>query len=119
LAVAVSEEEGPPQPPASPFAPQPPKRGKSNARMVVFGDSAFASNYICRIAPANYDLFMNTVNWLRGRLELVDIAPHTKKFTETNIEDKYYKMLLYPTILMFGLLVSVGGAVWIVRHRFQ
>jgi hypothetical protein len=118
LAVAVSEEEGPP-PQANPFGP-PPKKGKSNARLVVFGDSSFASNYVAgRIAPASRDLFMNTVNWLRGRLELVDIPPRTKKSTKMTIDDKmYYRMLFVPTGMMFVFLVTIAGLVWIVRHRY-
>jgi ABC-type uncharacterized transport system involved in gliding motility auxiliary subunit len=71
IAVAVS---------ASPTSAEPPKPGeapdapKPQTRVVVFGDSDFASNATLGV-PGNRDLFMNTVGWLSKQENLISIRP--------------------------------------------
>ena len=59
------------QPPASPPKPDAPK---PETRVVVFGDSDFASNAAAGVA-GNRDLFMNTVGWLSQQENLISVRP--------------------------------------------
>jgi ABC-type uncharacterized transport system involved in gliding motility auxiliary subunit len=70
IAAAVSAPVGQSDPskPAQPDAPKP------EARVVVFGDSDFASNAAAGVA-GNVDLFMNTVGWLSQQENLISVRP--------------------------------------------
>jgi ABC-type uncharacterized transport system involved in gliding motility auxiliary subunit len=57
-----------PAKPADPSAP------KAETRVVVFGDSDFASNGFTAI-PGNRDLFLNTLGWLSQQENLISIRP--------------------------------------------
>jgi ABC-type uncharacterized transport system involved in gliding motility auxiliary subunit len=56
---------------AKPGEPEPPK---AETRVVVYGDSDFASNFALGI-QGNRDLFMNTVGWLSQQENLISIRP--------------------------------------------
>ena len=47
---------------------------KPESRVVVFGDSDFASNFALGVS-GNKDLFMNAVNWLAQQENLIAIRP--------------------------------------------
>jgi ABC-type uncharacterized transport system involved in gliding motility auxiliary subunit len=47
---------------------------KAETRVVVFGDSDFASNSASAIS-GNRDLFMNTIGWLSQQENLISIRP--------------------------------------------
>ena len=70
IAAAVSAPVGQSDPikPAQPDAPKP------ETRVVVFGDSDFASNAAAGVA-GNVDLFMNTVGWLSQQENLISVRP--------------------------------------------
>ena len=73
IAAAVSapvteEKEKPAAPEGEGAAPKP------ETRVVVYGDSDFASNLLFT-AGANRDLFMNTVGWLSQQENLISIRP--------------------------------------------
>ena len=54
--------------------PKPEDTQKPETRIVVFGDSDFASNGYLGI-PGNRDLFLNSVNWLAQQENLISIRP--------------------------------------------
>jgi ABC-type uncharacterized transport system involved in gliding motility auxiliary subunit len=58
---------------ATPPAGQP-DAPKPETRLVVYGDSDFASNSVLGI-PGNKDMFMNTVGWLSQQENLISIRP--------------------------------------------
>jgi len=68
IAAAVSAPVGgaPPTPPPAGEAPKP------ETRVVVFGDSDFASNSTLGVS-GNKDLFMNTVGWLSQQENLISV----------------------------------------------
>ena len=72
IAVAVSAAgpapEPPPTPETTPAAPRP------ETRLVVVGDSDFASNRALGI-PGNRDLYLNMANWLAQQEDLIAIRP--------------------------------------------
>ena len=72
LAVAVSAPVGGATPPPAPDAPA--DRAKPETRLVVVGDSDFASNAYLGVA-GNRDLFLNIVNWLAQQENLIAIRP--------------------------------------------
>jgi ABC-type uncharacterized transport system involved in gliding motility auxiliary subunit len=62
-------------PGAAPDTPPPPADGpKPESRLVVFGDSDFATNRWVR-QLGNGDLFLNSVNWLAQQEDLITIRP--------------------------------------------
>ncbi len=46
-------------------------------RMVVFSSPSLADNRLLRTEATNIDLLMNAVSWLRGKPDLIGIAPKT------------------------------------------
>lgn len=81
-------------------------------RIVVFGDSAFASNG--GLMGANADLFVHSVHWLLGREELLAIPPRPieeLRFAATDSQLRrlfVFAVFAWPAILpAFGLFVAV------------
>jgi ABC-type uncharacterized transport system involved in gliding motility auxiliary subunit len=70
LGAAVSASAAPADPPKPGEADGP----KPETRVVVFGDSDFASTSALGI-PGNRDLFMNTIGWLSQQENLISIRP--------------------------------------------
>ena len=69
IAAAVSADVA-----ADPNAKDASEGPKPQTRVVVFGDSDFASNATLGL-PGNRDLFMNTVGWLSQQENLISIRP--------------------------------------------
>jgi ABC-type uncharacterized transport system involved in gliding motility auxiliary subunit len=68
IAAAVSSPVTPPTPDA------PPDAAKPESRVVVFGDSDFATNATLSVS-GNRDLFMNAVGWLSQQENLISVRP--------------------------------------------
>lgn len=89
---------------------------KPSARMVVFGDSDFASN-VYFTASGNGDLFLNTVNWLAGEEEMIAIRPKEAEDRRVAMTARQTKMVFYGTVIALPLLVLGVGIVVRVRRR--
>lgn len=112
IAVAVSQTEGGNASGHPPTGPPP-----SVGRMVVVGDSDFASNPSLD-QGGNYALFSNAVNWLRGRMELLGIPPKEKKTVQLTLGAGDFRRLVLAPILTVSLLVMVSGMfIWVVRRQ--
>jgi len=61
-------------PNAKPGVPSPNDQPRPESRLVVIGDSDFASNRVLGIS-GNRDLFMNAVNWLAQQENLIAVRP--------------------------------------------
>jgi ABC-type uncharacterized transport system involved in gliding motility auxiliary subunit len=105
IAAAVSapvtdEKEKPAAPEGEGAAPKP------ETRVVVFGDSDFASNTFFR-AVGNRDLFMNTVGWLSQQENLISIRPKEpsdRRLTMTAAQQSnivWFSLLIVP-LAIFG-----------------
>ena len=77
IAVAGTVQLGAPPPPAAPGETPP---APKTARLVVFGDSDFASNQLID-EFRNRDLFVNSVNWLLGDVEAISVRPGQPRAT--------------------------------------
>lgn len=87
----------------------------ASTRMVVFGDSDFVSN--AGMAGANIDLFLNSVDWLLEREDLIAISP--KEFGETKLVLSRRQILWLGGALVLGLpfLFALSGfIVWLFRR---
>ncbi len=82
------------------------------ARLVVVGDSDFASNRFLR-EFAGRDLFVNSVNWLLGDAEAISIRPEPGRASRLELSQQQYENLRI--LALFALpeaLAILGVAVW-------
>ena len=91
-------------------------RGEVETRIVVFGDSDFASNRYLR-AIYNLDLIMNAVNWVTFQESGITLRPKVRKAVQfpvplNNSVNAFYGVgLLLPELLLIA-----GGIVWLRRR---
>ncbi len=85
-------------------------------RLVIIGDSAFASNG--GLMGANADLLMNSVNWLLDRKELLAISPKTYESLRLVMDAHQLRKLFWAVgIFLPALVAALGlGVVWRRRH---
>lgn len=86
-------------------------------KMVLFGDSDFASNAYSGVA-GNAGLFVNTVNWLCGEGAMISVVPAKVEFVPMFISAQQSRLLrvLIPIGIPL-LIVVVGTLVWWRRQR--
>jgi len=86
-------------------------------KIVLFGDSDFAANYgLSQVG--NADLFMNTVNWLADKKELVSIGPKPAHFVNLSLSNVQMKFILWLTVVGLPLLsVILGASIWYARRQ--
>lgn len=92
------------------------KDKEQKTRMVVFGNSRFATNTTFGQA-GNGDLFLASLNWLAEDEDLISIppkpsAPEPVVLSNAQIWGTFYGVMLLPF-----LLLSFGGFVWWRRRR--
>ncbi len=91
--------------------------GKRPMRLVVFGDSDFATNQLLQANADNGLLLSNTLNWLVEREALLGIPPKkTEQVRLTLTGDEIRKIYLVAAILPI-LAVVLGGVVFVRRRR--
>ena len=97
--------------------PMPEGRRSGNMRMVVIGDSdAFVDANHGVNGDASF-YFLQTINWLREKEELLEIPPRFVESTPVTIT-KTQTWALFGSFLFLGLLITVGGTAWaLVRRR--
>jgi ABC-type uncharacterized transport system involved in gliding motility auxiliary subunit len=112
-ALSTDAPEQPAAPTPAPGTPPPPEAPKRETRLVVFGDSDFASNDGLGTAPGNRDLFLNTLNWLAQQENLISIrpkAPDDRRVTLT--EDQQSMVMIFSIILLPGIVLVAGVYSW-------
>jgi hypothetical protein len=86
-------------------------------KMVVFGDSDFASNAYSGVS-GNANLFLNAVNWLCGEGAMVSVAPAQSEFVPMFVSDEQSRLLRILAPIGIPLLFLVSGTViWWQRRR--
>jgi ABC-type uncharacterized transport system involved in gliding motility auxiliary subunit len=85
---------------------------KPESRVVVFGDSDFASNFALGI-QGNRDLFVNALNWLSQQENLIAIRPREsadRRITMTSSQQ--VRVLLLVLLIVPGFVLGSGVYTW-------
>ena len=86
------------------------------ARLLVIGDSDFASNGYIRNS-GNYDLFLNQVNWLAEEEDMITVRPKEIDDRRVNLSAKDSKIVLYTSVFALPLIIIVAGVFIYFRRR--
>ena len=81
---------------------------------MVFGDSDFASNG--GLMGANADLFLNSVNWLLDREELLSMAPMAFEEIRLVMDARQLRNLFWIVAVIWPLVVAALG-LWVAWRR--
>ena len=89
---------------------------KAETRVVVFGDSDFASNLALGVA-GNRDLFMNAVNWLAQQENLIAIRPKEADDRRITMTANQQLQVIILSLFLVPLLVLGSGVYAWWRRR--
>lgn len=96
----------------------PKAEGKQPFRLVVFGDSDFATNQLVVGFPANAALLANSLNWLANREALLTIPPKTTEHVRLNLTGPQLRNFYLAVLLLLpGLAIALGTVVYVRRRR--
>ena len=87
-----------------------------SARLVVIGNSAFASNQWEGL-QRNGDLFLNTVNWLAQDEDLISVRPKNPTNRRVILTETQQRELFFASMIFLpGLVVISGALIWLRRR---
>ncbi|HWQ70554.1 MAG TPA: Gldg family protein [Patescibacteria group bacterium] len=87
------------------------------ARLVVYGNSAFASNNFLNFS-GNRDLFLNSIGWLAEEEEMISIRPREAKNTPIILSATQGRMVFWMLVVVIpGLFLVSGTSVVLGRRR--
>jgi ABC-type uncharacterized transport system involved in gliding motility auxiliary subunit len=93
-----------------------PKAAKQ-PRLVVFGDSDFATNQMLD-AYRNRDLFVNSVNWLLGDVEAISVRPPRSRASRLTLSIEQFSQIRALALFVLPELIAVAGVwAWWSRRR--
>lgn len=108
-AAIIAELRGEKSPESLAAAPPPTFK---RSRIVVIGDSDFATNSFFHIM-GNGKLFLNTVNYLASKENLIGVEPRTFDRPRVNLTNRQMKGTFFLSVILIPLLLAViGTAVW-------
>ncbi len=90
--------------------------GEESTRLVVFGDSDFASNSFF-YSLGNSDMFLNSVNWLAEAEELISIRPKPASYRMLVVSQRVWRWIYLSSIGLLPLAVAVLGGIGWWRRR--
>lgn len=86
-------------------------------RLVVFGDSDFATNEMLG-AYRNRDLFVNSVNWLLGDVEAISVRPPKSRASRLTLSSEQFSQIRALSLFVLPELIAVAGVwAWWSRRR--
>lgn len=86
-------------------------------RLVVFGDSDFASNQGIE-AYRNRDLFVNSVNWLLGDVEAIAVRPNQSRASRLMLSNEQLSTIRYVALFVLPQAIAIIGVLaWWSRRR--
>jgi ABC-type uncharacterized transport system involved in gliding motility auxiliary subunit len=92
------------------------KVGEKSARLVVIGDSDFATNKYVGL-QRNGDLFLNAVNWLAEDEDLISVRPKEPKNRRVTLTETQQNLLFWFSFLLLpGIVIASGIYVWWKRR---
>jgi ABC-type uncharacterized transport system involved in gliding motility auxiliary subunit len=77
-------------------------------RLVVFGDSDFASNEYVD-AYSNRDLFVNSVNWLMGDIEAIAVRPNQSRASRFQLTAEQFRSIRTLSLFVLPQVIAVLG----------
>jgi ABC-type uncharacterized transport system involved in gliding motility auxiliary subunit len=90
---------------------------KHQARLVVIGDTDFATNGLLR-QFRNRDFFVNCVNWLLGDVEAISVRPNQARASRMQLTPQQFAQLRYLSLFVLPEAIAVCGViVWWRRRR--
>jgi len=89
--------------------------GSKGGRLVAFGDSDFAANYLFGF-QRNGDLFMNVVSWLAEEEDLIAIPPKNPEDRRISLTASGSKVILLVSLFLMPL-AAFGAAIAIFVKR--
>src|SRR6185436_4463292 len=90
--------------------------GEKKARLVVYGDSDFASNQYVGTA-GNGNLFSNTVNWLARDESFISIKPKSPEDRRIELTEAQGRLVTIVMIWMLPLGILIAGVSVFVKRR--
>jgi ABC-type uncharacterized transport system involved in gliding motility auxiliary subunit len=101
---------------AAPNATTPEEAPKPETRVVIVGDSDFATNRALGI-QGNREIFLNMANWLAQQENLIAIRPRSPEDRPLTMTADQQRMVFYFTMFIVpALLISNGIRVWWKRR---
>ena len=91
--------------------------GEEVDRLVLVGDSDFASNRWLSDVPGNGDFFLNCVSWLVGKSEEIGIRPKSPEQAGLSLSSRQMKAVVW--VVLVGIpaaVILLGCAVWWLRR---
>jgi ABC-type uncharacterized transport system involved in gliding motility auxiliary subunit len=92
-------------------------QNQKKMRMVVFGDSDFATNQLVQGNPANAVLLANSLNWLAERESLLTIPPKKAEQVHLSLTRPQLRSLYGLVCVVLPLLAATCGVLVYVRRR--
>jgi ABC-type uncharacterized transport system involved in gliding motility auxiliary subunit len=87
--------------------------GATEARLVVVGTPSFADSQEFTRRPLNGDLFLNTIGWLVGQSETVNVRSRTVRASRADLTPAQARRIMFLSIFIIPeLLVLLGVSVW-------
>ncbi|MEE9167689.1 MAG: DUF4350 domain-containing protein [Candidatus Neomarinimicrobiota bacterium] len=83
-------------------------RGKKG-RLIVVGDSDFASDVYIQQAPGNLDFFLNMVSWLAEQEDLISVRPKDPENRPLTMTMRQQKLTLFFLIILLPLVTVRWG----------
>jgi ABC-type uncharacterized transport system involved in gliding motility auxiliary subunit len=94
----------------------PDDRKGAKARVVLIGDSDFASNAFVNLS-GNKDLFLNTLSWLAEEENLIAIRPKESRNAPVFLTAAQGQVLFYVPVVLLPLAMMVAGVYAVIRKR--
>lgn len=90
--------------------------GGAEGRIVVFGDSDFATNeYLDSLR--NRDLFVNAVNWLAGDVERISVRPNRSRASSFQMTQEQFRTIQSISLFVLPEAIAVIGVLtWWMRR---
>ena len=88
-----------------------------HTKLAVFGDVDFVSNRYIRTYENNYDLFLNTLNWMADKQDQITIRPKQLRSSKLLLTANQTNTIFYSAVLAIPELVLILGLVIYWRRR--
>jgi len=117
--IAAAVSAGPPAPTTTPeggIIPSANDESKPQTRIVVIGDSDFATNSVLGVA-GNRDLFMNIAGWLSQQENLISIRPKEADDRRITLTADQQKLVMWTSLLFIPVFIFGTGVFAWWRRR--